>query len=104
MTKKSPHDAGTSAIRLRSSAVYGPLTACHHERSERRLNVPLSRGSTGVGYQPHTTPEKAMFRTLYGLCIISLLASTAWTAAGASSTSAQSHAGLGLVLLAALQR
>ena len=45
-----------------------------------------------------------MFRTLYSLCIITLLASTAWTAAGASSTNANSQAGLGLVLLVALQR
>jgi hypothetical protein len=45
-----------------------------------------------------------MFRTLYGLCIITLLAGTAWTAAGASATGAKSQVGLGLVLLVALQR
>jgi hypothetical protein len=45
-----------------------------------------------------------MIRTLYAACIVSLLAGTAWTAAGAQSTMAAPQAGLGLVILAALQR
>ena len=45
-----------------------------------------------------------MFRTLYAFCIVTLLASTAWTAASAEASSATSQSGLGLVILAALQR
>ena len=45
-----------------------------------------------------------MFRTLYALCVVMLLASTAWTAAIAQSGGARAHAGLGLIILVALQR
>lgn len=45
-----------------------------------------------------------MIRTLYAFSIVTLLAGTAWTAAGASANVPQSQAGLGLVILTALQR
>jgi hypothetical protein len=45
-----------------------------------------------------------MFRTLYALSVVSLLAGTAWAAAGVPSNTAHAQAGLGLVLLTALQR
>lgn len=45
-----------------------------------------------------------MLKIAYALCIVALLSGTAWTAASAHSSSAKSQAGIGLVLLAALQR
>jgi hypothetical protein len=45
-----------------------------------------------------------MARTLYAACIVSLLAGTAWTAAGAQLRSPAPQPGLGLLILVALQR
>ncbi len=45
-----------------------------------------------------------MIRTLYALSVVTLIAGTAWTAAGATTNPPQSQAGLGLVILTALQR
>jgi hypothetical protein len=45
-----------------------------------------------------------MFRVLYALCIVMLIASTAWTAASADSRTAKTQHGLGFVILTALQR
>jgi hypothetical protein len=45
-----------------------------------------------------------MFRTLYLFSVVILLAGTAWTAAGAEPGGTRNPAGLGLVILAALQR
>jgi hypothetical protein len=45
-----------------------------------------------------------MLRTLYLVSVVTLLAGTAWTAAGAETGGARGSAGLGLVILAALQR
>jgi hypothetical protein len=45
-----------------------------------------------------------MFRALYAVCVVMLLASTAWTAASADSRTAKQQPGLGLVILTALQR
>ncbi|MGH6925315.1 MAG: hypothetical protein ACRED5_16415 [Propylenella sp.] len=45
-----------------------------------------------------------MFCTLYAICVVALLAGTAWTAASADLTRARTNAGLGLVILTALQR
>ncbi len=45
-----------------------------------------------------------MYRILYGLCIVTLLAGTAWTAASADTAGPKTQTGLGIVILAALQR
>lgn len=45
-----------------------------------------------------------MLRTLYALSVVTLVAGTAWAASGAPSAAPKSQAGLGLVLLTALQR
>ena len=45
-----------------------------------------------------------MFRVLHAILIVALLSGKAWTAASAQSDAPKAKAGLGLVLLAALQR
>jgi hypothetical protein len=45
-----------------------------------------------------------MFRTLYALCVVGLLGSTAWTATGLQPDRQASEGRIGVVLLAALQR
>ena len=45
-----------------------------------------------------------MFRVIHAILIVALLSGTAWTAASAQSDAPKAKPGLGLVLLAALQR
>ena len=45
-----------------------------------------------------------MFRTLYAFTVVALIGSTTWAATGFADTPKPSQAGLGLVLLTALQR
>ena len=45
-----------------------------------------------------------MIRTLYTLCLVGLIGSTAWAATGLQTERHKSSARVGIVILAALQR
>lgn len=45
-----------------------------------------------------------MIRTLYTLCLVTLIGSTAWAANGMQSERPEGGRGVGIVILAALQR
>lgn len=45
-----------------------------------------------------------MIRTLYAICLVGLIGSTAWAAAGLKSERPEAGRAVGIVLLAALQR
>ena len=45
-----------------------------------------------------------MIRTLYTICLVGLIGSTTWAASGLKSERHEAGRGVGIVLLAALQR
>jgi len=76
--------------------------------AERRLNSWLSGRSAARRYHPASNLGGShaydALQTVYVLCVIALIGSTGWAAGGIKSGRQPSAAGVGIALLAALQR
>jgi len=73
---------------------------------ERPLNTGLSARSIAPAYTaPHRDlGREPVLRTLYALSVVMLVSGTAWSAGGMQSQRLGVDGGVGIVLLAALQR